>query len=186
MEWSEIYRRQMRDRNDDLAYAALERRVHQWAAGRLWHRGWHVVEDVVAESCANALVSIEKARGGDTFSGFVYGHFLNALKHVPSQTFTPSTDGEDQPYIPPRADLDDSIVDILKHCLDKLPPRERRAVEGRYFREEAMEEVATALDVNGGNARRILFNARAHLRQCIERTRVSVPDYERLADKWIK
>lgn len=170
MDWPEIYRRLQRDRNDPLAWDGLEQRVRPWARSALWSRGWHLVDDAVADTCSTVAVSLEKARGAETFAGFVLGHFFNVRnKILASPQSTDLGDDHDELPAPP---IDEPTSDeraLLQHCLEQLPLRERRAVELRYFEEAAAARIAALLDVTEGNARRIVFNGLAHLRQCVER-----------------
>jgi RNA polymerase sigma factor (sigma-70 family) len=57
---------------------------------------------------------------------------------------------------------------LLSQCLGTLPQRERRAVELRFFQQASLAEMATALGVPEGNARRIVLNGLALLRRCME------------------
>src|ERR671922_1748050 len=95
--WAELYERLLANRNDARAWSALEARVRWWVQrdAALPRAGWHVAEDVVADTCAEVVVSLEKARGGATFAGFVYGHFLNARRRILAEHWrTPQPLGE--------------------------------------------------------------------------------------------
>src|SRR5688572_18365247 len=70
--WSEIYASLHQDRNNGVAFAALAARVRSWARRSLRDYGWGVVEDTVADTCASALLKLDRANGPDTFSGFVH------------------------------------------------------------------------------------------------------------------
>src|SRR5438552_3172111 len=82
MEWPEIYQRLQDDLNDPDPWTALESRVRPWARRALWERGWHAIEDAVADTCSTVALAFAKARGAETFSGFVYGHFLNVRRRM--------------------------------------------------------------------------------------------------------
>jgi RNA polymerase sigma factor (sigma-70 family) len=170
MEWPEIHRRLARDRNDDAAVGALERRVRPWAQREVWRLGRHVVEDVVADSCAMAVVFLDKARGPDTFDGFVRGYFLNAVKQARSAWGAPtlSLDEVDPPARDAASPPDPYERQELERCLNGLPERERRAVALRHLRDAPIAAVAGALGVREGNARAIVFRGLAHLRRCLQ------------------
>jgi RNA polymerase sigma factor (sigma-70 family) len=86
---------------------------------------------------------------------------------------TVSVDDVSLPAAPdPEPSIDDDALEWLYHCLTKLPPRERQAVDLRFFRDASQEEIARVLGVTTGNARRIVFNGVVRLRQCIQRARV--------------
>jgi RNA polymerase sigma-70 factor (ECF subfamily) len=173
MEWSDIYDRLLADRNDGEAWDALWARVLGWARRALWQRGWYAVEDAVEETCAAVVLSLEKAQGPATFSGFAYGHFLNARRRaqrgvmtepLPDEGTAHASDSPGQEDVVPEED-----IDVLRHCLDALPERERRAVQLRYFEDAPALRIAEALETSEGNARQIVFRAIAHLRECVGR-----------------
>src|SRR5262245_39315184 len=84
MDWLEIYLRlcfAARTSHDDpAAFAALEAKIRVWARARLGRHGGDVIEEVVADTCDDVVLSIDKARVPEAFGGFVRGYFLNACK----------------------------------------------------------------------------------------------------------
>lgn len=168
MEWPEIYKRLKRDPDDTQAWDALEQHVRAWARPQLWDLGWHVVEDAVADTCSTVVLCIARARAAETFSNFTYGHYLNVRRRVLSahRWRHAPLDGFDPPA-PPEAAEPDERVAMLRACLDGLPPRDRQAVQLRYFEDHSSEQIAAALGVTAGNARRIVFNGLARLRRCL-------------------
>jgi RNA polymerase sigma factor (sigma-70 family) len=170
VEWTEIYLRLQRDRNDAAAWQAMQGYVRTWAQKALWDRGSHTVDDAVADTCSTAMVSFEKAHGANTFSGFVYGHFLNVRTRALRGQIVFSIDDVDPPA-PIEQEPDSDAIEMLERCLGELAHRERNAVLLRYFEDASAERIATELQVSEGNARRIVFNGLAHLRQCAARSR---------------
>lgn len=167
MEWSEIYRRLRRRLDDGEAWTALEEKVRRWVRRDLWTRGSEVVDDVVADTCSDAVMGLAAARGPDTFAGFVSGHYLNARRRALSALArTQPLEGIDPPAPEAEEGPDEEELAILRRCLGALPERERRAVELRFFEEAPYDQVSGDLGVTGGNARRIVFNALARLRRC--------------------
>jgi RNA polymerase sigma factor (sigma-70 family) len=168
-DWAGLYRRLARDRNDQHGWDTLEASVRAWAQQDLWQRGWTVVDDAVAESCADVVLGLEKARGPETFAGFVRGQYLNVRRRVLQRLRLPVTS---LPQLDPPA-LDDGVLDerrwrALDDCLAMLPTRDREAVRLRYFAQATAERIAAALGVRPGNARRIVFNGVARLRRCLQ------------------
>jgi len=159
--WSAIYSRLCFDRGDHQAFQALQRRVARWA-----HRQLNSPtslreqrDDVVADTCAAVVLGLGQAYGAETFSGFVYGHFLSARRrylHFSRLELVPLDDLQMAGYteVEPHADE----LALLRRCLVGLTPRERRAVELRYFDDVSSREIASALGVTETNARRIVFN----------------------------
>jgi RNA polymerase sigma factor (sigma-70 family) len=172
MDWESIYLRLTRDCEDALAWRALERRVESWAHAVFRGSGSSIVEDVVAETCASVALGIVGARGPETFSGFVYGHFLNVRRRtfraVFSSQSSQSLDGVEIAAAAAADGPDPDAIALLHQALVHLPDRERRAVTLRYFHELPSAGIAAELGVTSGNARRIVFNGlrrlRTHLR----------------------
>jgi RNA polymerase sigma factor (sigma-70 family) len=170
VEWHEIYSRLRRDREDGQAWVALEQGVRAWARPELWGRGWHVVDDVVADTCSAVVVGLEGAHGGGTFAGFVRGHYLNARRRALREGHRPEVSlvsGFDVPAPAPETWPDEEELSALRRCLAVLPLREREAVRLRYFEGQSSAEMGAALGVTEGNARRILCLGMARLRRCL-------------------
>jgi RNA polymerase sigma factor (sigma-70 family) len=172
VDWAEIYNRLRRSRNDSLAWSALEGRVRTLAGRALRRRSPTLVDDVVAETCATVALSLDKARGAETFDGFVLGHLLNARRHVLAFYHAPVNPlGDLDPAAPPDSETDDGLDEargILERCLRELSIRQRRAVELRYFDEASTASIAVELGVTENNARQIVFRGLARLKQCAE------------------
>ena len=167
MDWAEIYARLRADRNDPLPWGALEGRVRGLARTRLGQRGEDVVEDVTADTCSTVALNFEKARGAETFGGFVLGQFLNVARRASLERGpTPLRPDAVDVAAPLEPEYDDEALSMLERCLADLPERDRRAVELRYVDELSAADIAVRLGVREGNARRIVFNGLARLRRC--------------------
>lgn len=165
-EWSEIYRRLDLDRGDRVAYAALQRRVHAMARPALSRCGWQIVEDVVEDTCSAVVVSLEKARGPDTFRGFVVGTYLNTRRfYLEQRHASTSLEGIDVADTMPSNPEHDELA-LLRQCVDQLPPRERTAVLLRFIEDAPYRLIAEALKVTENNARQIVHAATVRLRAC--------------------
>ena len=168
MEWETIYFRLTHDRDDALAWGALERHVARWARAVFSGRDHQMVEDVVAETCASVATGMGAARRPETFAGFTYGHFLNVRRRV--LRLERLRDRAESAYVvdrggePAEADPDPELLRQLRHALNELPNRQRRAVELRYFEQMPALRIAVELGVTEGNARRVVFNGIQHLR----------------------
>jgi RNA polymerase sigma factor (sigma-70 family) len=171
VDWPEIYAGLRANRNDPLAWSALEARVRAWARPALGSHGPDLVEDAVADACTRAVLDLAAARGPDTFRGFVKGKFLNARKAAIAWVHQPVIRLDDA--LEPAAPDDDAglgatarLYEALDRCMETLPPRDRRAVELRYYEDAHAAAIARELDVTEGNARRIVFNGLNRLRRC--------------------
>ena len=183
MDWREIYRRLIRERDDPLAWAALEQGVRAWARPDLRTRGWHVVDDAVADTCAAVVLGLQGAYGEETFGGFVRGHYQNVRRRAlrdgrrPEVYLGPGMDVPDpDPEPGAQAGPDDEALAALRAGVAALPPRERAAVRLRYFEGRSSAETAAALGVTEGNARRILCLGLARLRRGLWAVPVAPPE----------
>jgi RNA polymerase sigma factor (sigma-70 family) len=183
MDWDQIYDRLTSDANDAVAWAALERRVEVWGRAAFWTQARHLIADIVVDTCAAIAINLESARGGATFAGFAYGHFLNArrrLLRAELQSNVP-LDDIDVPAPPADEGPDPDALTHLRSALATLPPRERAAVTLRYFDELSSAGIAAALGVSRVNARRIVFNGLRRLRTRMRgrRRHVDTTDFRR-------
>jgi RNA polymerase sigma factor (sigma-70 family) len=166
--WDEIYWWMRADRNSRAAWYALDCRVRGWAWRDLAGRGAHVAEDAVADTCARVVLHFDRARGADTFQGFVYGQYLNARRRALQELSAAGAPlGAIDPPAPPADDPDEAALAVLACCLAALPARERRALKLRYFDELSMAAIGSALGVTEDNARQILLRARRRLRDAV-------------------
>jgi len=167
VQWDDLYASLIADREDPLAYAMLEHRVRRWASRALMRRGWHVVEDVVADTCVRVLLGLDGAHGPATFVAFVHGHFRNACRPYIRNTYGchSSLDGVDVAAPIPELGPSQHTLARLRDALGCLPERERRAVLLRYFENRPTAGIAAELGVTTLNARRIVCNGLARLRR---------------------
>jgi DNA-directed RNA polymerase specialized sigma24 family protein len=180
MRWEEIYSRLVRDREDAGAWAALEYRVRTWARRAFRQQGWQLAasgeagEAVVAETCASVAVTLDSARGAETFAGFVCGHFLDARRRVTGQHQHAGTDtvapvggnaGAGAPTRPGGDGPTAAQLGSLHRALVDLPELERRAVALCFLEGRSAAEVGVALRVGEADARRIVFTGVARLRR---------------------
>jgi RNA polymerase sigma factor (sigma-70 family) len=132
-----------------------------------------VVEDAVADTCSTVVVCFDAARAADTFSGFVYGHYMNVRRRlIRSQRNEGTLEGVDisEPFSTEiETGPGERELGALKLCLGELHEREQRAVGMRYWEEAPPDQIAGALGVTAANARQIVFRALAKLRRCIQR-----------------
>jgi DNA-directed RNA polymerase specialized sigma24 family protein len=115
-------------------------------------------------------MDLPAARGPDTFRGFVLGKCLNVAKGAfrLAELERVSLDRAVELAASPSATADDPRFAVLDDCLERLPDRDRRAVELRYFAKARAEQIAQELRVSEGNARRIVFNGVNRLRKCAQ------------------
>lgn len=57
--------------------------------------------------------------------------------------------------------------EALRTCLDRLTVRSRRVVEARYFRDRNATEIGSELSMSSVAVRKVLFNARQTLAECL-------------------
>jgi RNA polymerase sigma factor (sigma-70 family) len=166
MDWESIYGRLAANRNDTLAWRALERRVEVWARAVFASRGHHLIGEAVVDTCTAIALGMDSARGPETFAGFAYGHFLNVRRGLlrGMQATNVPIDGIDLAEPHDADGLDAAALVHLREAVARLPPRERAAVTLRYFDELPSARIAAALGVSNINARRIVSNGLRRLR----------------------
>jgi RNA polymerase sigma factor (sigma-70 family) len=170
VDWATICTRLRLDANDHAAWEALDARVRTWAYDRLRGLRPEILEDAVADMCASVVMDLPAARGPDTFRGFVLGKCLNVAKgavRLAEHDRVPLDQATDLPAFM-SVDADDPRFVVLDRCLERLPDRDRRAVELRYFAKARADQIARELQVTEGNARRIVFNGVNRLRKCAQ------------------
>ena len=166
MEWEQIYDCLVLDREDCTAWTALQRRVRIWLLADGFRA--HDLDDAVAEVVAAVVMTFDRARGAESFRGFVLGHRFNVRRRVRSLVRAPlvdlSTADEavvvDAPECPDPTDLD-----RLGEALFALPEREYQAISLHYFRDLCSEQVALHLGVTPVNARQIVWQAIRRMRR---------------------
>jgi len=170
VEWAAICTRLRADPNDQAAWSALESSVRGWARSRFRDLGDDSIEDIVADTCSCVVLDLDAAHGPATFRGFVLGKYLNAAKGVMKLASMPRAALDDAVNLPAAvtSDVFDQRLAVLGHCLERLPERDRRAVELRYFQGARAEQIARELRVSAVNARRIVFNGVNRLRKCAQ------------------
>jgi RNA polymerase sigma factor (sigma-70 family) len=168
-DWAQIYIRLKRDARDLDAIAALFDAVAMWARRDIANVSDR--EDAVAETCAAALLGLDKAYGAATFDGFVRGHYFNARRRVSQRAVWSAMplDSIDLPA-PQIDEVSPDELSLLKGCLAKLPPRMRQAVELRYLHDAPARSIALALGVSIANARQLVSRGLVALQRCARRT----------------
>jgi RNA polymerase sigma factor (sigma-70 family) len=168
--WPQIYAALRQDPGNEETWPTLDERVRSLVRQRLPDLDPSAVEDAAAEICLRVVTDLDKARGAATFQGFVFGQFLTLrrriLAHEQARRAEVPIAGLDFPS-PADKDPGESELAKLRQCLNTLLPRDRRAVELRYFQQASPTAIATTLTVSEGNARRIVFNGLTRLRTCM-------------------
>src|SRR5215471_11038283 len=165
MEWEQIHQSLVLDREDCTAWMELNRRVRIWLVSDGF-RG-HDLDDAVAEVLAAVVMTFDRARGAESFRGFVLGHRFNVRRRARSTSRAALVDLDsaaeaciEAPERPDPADLE-----RLGEALYSLPVREYHAINLHYFENLRSEQVARELGVTAVNARQIVWQALRRLRQ---------------------
>lgn len=61
-------------------------------------------------------------------------------------------------------------LELLKHCMEKLPPKSRELVEEHYLREVSLKKIARLRAVSSHTLSKTLFRIRLKLRDCVDRS----------------
>lgn len=68
-----------------------------------------------------------------------------------------------------RDDSGEAQLAALDYCLEKLPPRMRKALELRYAGEASREQIAREIGLSEDGTKNLIQRAKEALRECIER-----------------
>jgi DNA-directed RNA polymerase specialized sigma24 family protein len=140
-----------------VASAELERRVRAWATMRAFGLDATLAEEVAVETCAEVWRTLNLARGGAAFEGFVQGRFVEALRRASS--------GHEQTPV-----SSERVLARLSE-LRLRNPRHHRAIALLYQDQATPAEAADELGVDVWTLRSLLARARLSLVQSRERPR---------------
>ena len=165
LDWSEIYERLIRrpERPDPLAVAALESRVRAWTRD----------DELAAETCAEVVRTVNLARGGAAFEGFVQGRFIEVATSPPYHGAPSSPRPPNLLSGAERGNKDEiGWTERLSRCLEELRarnPGHHGALALLYEDRATVPEAADALAVDAWTVRSLAARAKQALAQCLER-----------------
>lgn len=169
--WSQLHASLRQDPGDVQAWLDLEEQVRQLVQEHLPGLDIGAAQEAVEQICVQVAADLGKALGPGTFQGFVCGQLLTVRRRMLARAKTGRSDvpteGLDVPNLL-EGDPGELALALLAQCLGALPQSDRRAVELRYFQQASAAEIAIALGVSDGRARRIVYSSLAHLRSCME------------------
>ena len=136
-----------------------------------------VTENVVQQTFINAYERLHDFRRGEEF-----GHWVKAIARNLVRDELKKSSRERgrmalyRDYLIAKLSTEDQgerreqiLVEALSHCRAKLPSVAARAIELRYERELAFDEVASAIGRSAEATRQIVTRARIALKVCIQR-----------------
>jgi len=136
-----------------------------------------VTENVVQQTFINAYERLEDFRRGEEF-----GHWVKAIARNLVRDELKKSSRERgrmalyRDYLIAKLSTEDQgerreqiLVEALSHCRAKLPSVAAQAIELRYERELAFDEVASAIGRSSEATRQIVTRARIALKVCIQR-----------------
>jgi DNA-directed RNA polymerase specialized sigma24 family protein len=133
----------------------LERRVRAWASLRTFRLDATLADAVTGETCAEVWRTLNLARGGASFEGFVQGRFVEAMRRA-----APAS--EATPVSPERV-----LARLAELRLRN--PRHHRAIALLYQDQATPAEAADDLGVDAWTLRSLTARARLMLAQSRER-----------------
>jgi RNA polymerase sigma factor (sigma-70 family) len=182
MDWSEIYTRLRSDREDQLAWEAMKRRIRIWASAQLRNVPWHVLDDLVADTCSAVAISLGRARDAEHFAGFVWGFYLNERHRSRNEQRRASRVVElndlgalDLPNSDPFIGED---MGLVWQALGELPQRYRAAVSLRYLEDLPAADIARELGVSPGNARQLVYVGLSRMRRRLQQSNATTSTTE--------
>ena len=167
LSWSETYEQLSRrpERPDPLAWDALERRIRAWTAD----------DEVVGETCTTVWSTLNLARGGASFEGYVHGRFIEIATSPGAGAMNCAPTGPErgsQAVGGGETEAGTERAQRLSACLEELRARNPRhhAVIALLYEDRATpEEAADVLGVDVWTVRMLVARARQALAQCLER-----------------
>ena len=166
--WEEIYDALCANADDAIAWHSLRWRV-QGMATAIRDLGWHVVEDVVEDTCSRVVLDISSAYGPATFAGFVFGHFRTAKRSALGAPVTVTLEDGGVAGVEAGGPDPDEVL-LLRDCLERLgarAPRQRDAVALRHLWGVPYGEIAAHMDVTENNARQLVHLGLVGMRPCV-------------------
>jgi RNA polymerase sigma factor (sigma-70 family) len=164
----------MQDPEDVQAWLDLEEQVRQMVHEHIPGLDVGATQEAVEQICVQVAADLGKALGPGSFQGFICGQLLTVRRRMLARAKTRRSDVPTEGFDVPNSleeDPGELALALLAQCLGALPQSDRRAVELRYFQQASAAEIAIALGVPEGRARRIVYSGLAHLRSCMEARR---------------
>lgn len=140
-------------------------------------------EDLAQSAFATLIEALPRFESRSHIRTFLFGIFFNKVRErLRAKTRENNMDPIDesvesrfyrhgkwkQPFVE-RGIFAEEIQGILRECLDALPPAQRAAFYLREVEEMKMAEICKRIDVTLTNCGVLLFRARNHLRECVEK-----------------
>ncbi|NCN27776.1 sigma-70 family RNA polymerase sigma factor [bacterium] len=130
-------------------------------------------DDVVQDSFLKAYKAIGSFKGDSSFKSWVMRIAINTSKNaIRARSRHQGADVETQVLATVHEDFSrmekGQTVEILKEAIDKLPAKQREALELRIFEEMSFKEVAEAMDSPFDTAKANFRHALMNLRKILE------------------
>jgi RNA polymerase sigma factor (sigma-70 family) len=156
-------------------------------AAALWRIAYRMLgdaaeaEDVAQEALLKLWSHGDRWKpGGSGIAAWLKTVTVNqCLDRLRRKRFTSDESPPERADEAPQADKQmeqDEGRDAVKHCMEKLPERQRAAVVLTYYEEHANQHAAALLAMQIKAFESLLFRARASLRVCVERKGIIAGD----------
>lgn len=136
------------------------------------------IDDLSQEVFLRALQRLDRIESLEDFPRFLRGIARNVCreqtrKYVRSETYIEFVDDlfssaeknvSDSPF------KDPNLIDALRVCIKKLPPKSQQIIALRYKEERRADEIGDEIGMNGGAVRISLLRVREALLKCLRST----------------
>ncbi|HAN16783.1 MAG: hypothetical protein EBQ56_09990 [Proteobacteria bacterium] len=167
MSFEQIHDRLSINLKDQGAYEDLEFHIKRWIRADGIHDQVHGDGEVLNDTLFRVFTGFHRARGRETFRGFVMGEYWNARKRSRADRRLVSFD----PTLHDR--IDDGMPetdDMARECMDwlrKTYPHQYKAIIMKEVEGCDYRTIAATLGIAEGNARQSVSRGKQALRECV-------------------
>ena len=144
-----------------------------WRYARLLGAGDALAEDLVQETFLAVMQKPFEQRGARETAAYLRtvarNLFLKSTRHAPAQSLDESAEANAlwERYVDD--ERSDAHIAALRECIAALQERARLAIELRYQKGLAREDVAAAMGMEENGVKTLIQRARASLKECVEK-----------------
>lgn len=171
--WPRFYDALKADRLDAETWTEIAARLRYLARRGLYRFGEDIVEEAAQDACMRVFVGFDRARGRETFEGFVYGCYMSARNAVlthEDRPLEPLDDVDETDATPLGGGLEVDERAALIHCLAELPETHRDLVRLVYLNGYRPSQLTDRFSKTANALRVRLHRALCALRCCIRKT----------------
>lgn len=175
-----------RAQQGDVGAFELLAQLHSRALYRMAYRMMNsaeLAEDITQESLLKAYQSIQGFRGESKFRSWLMQIVVNTSRnYLRSQYRRNESNIEDEVIAYEHQDYKriegEETLEVLRAAIDRLPPRQKTALELRLFEELSFKEIATIMDCPFDTAKANFRHALLKIREQLAHQGIEIPGEE--------